>query len=145
MLKQKLQAEYLQSLKAGDKDKVQILRYFLAKVKNEEIDKEEDLTDEEVISLLKKQKKELLESIESFEKGKRKDLEIESKKQLEIILEFIPPEISDEELNQEIEKIIEKNKDIFNKNPKMLIGICIKALKSKAESSRIIKILKQKS
>ncbi len=60
MLKQKLQAEYLQSLKAGDKDKVQILRYFLAKVKNEEIDKGEDLTDEEVISLLKKQKRNYL-------------------------------------------------------------------------------------
>lgn len=145
MLKQKLQAEYLLSLKKGDKDKVEILRYVLAKVKNEEIEKGKDLTDEEIISVLKKQKKELLESIESFEKGKREDLVIESKKQLEIILEFIPPEISDEELSKEIEKIIEENKDIFDKNPKILIGICIKALKSKADASRIIKILKQKS
>ena len=145
MLKQKLQADYLQSLKGGNKDKVEILRYVLAKVKNKEIEKREDLTDEEIISLLKKQKKELLESIESFEKGKRKDLEIESKKQLEIILEFVPPEMSDKELSQEIEKIIEKNKDVFNKNPKILIGICIKALKSKADTSRIIKILNSKS
>lgn len=145
MLKQKLQAEYLLSLKGGNKDRVEILRYVLAKVKNKEIEKREDLTDEEIISLLKKQKKELLESIESFEKGKREDLVAESKKQLEIILEFVPPEMSDKELNQEIEKIIEKNKDIFNKNPKVLIGICIKALKSKAETPRIIKILNSKS
>ncbi len=145
MLRQKLQDDQMTALKSGDKTKLEILRFILAQIKNKEIDKNPpaggELTDEETLVVLKKVAKELKESIEAFEKGKRKDLADDSKKQLEIISFYLPAEISDEELKGEVEKIIKENQAVFNNNQKAIIGICIKQLKLKADPGRIMKIL----
>jgi len=141
MITQKIQAEMVASLKEGNKDKLATLRYILAQIKNKEIDKKDNLIDEEVISVLRKIAKELKESIDSFAKGGRDDLKIASEKQLRIVSVYLPKEISDDELKQAIAKIIKQNQAIYDKNKKALIGICIRELKNKADPSRIIKTL----
>lgn len=141
MIKQKLQAKLVASLKAGNKDIVTTLRYILAQIKNKEIDKKEELTDEEAVFVLRKIAKELKESVDAFIKGERNDLREASEKQLQIISAYLPKEISDEELKAEVEKIISQNQEIYNRNQKAIIGICVRELKSKADPSRIIKIL----
>jgi len=141
MLKQKLQEDQIIALKSGDHDKLNIIRFIISQIKNKEIEKRGELSDDEVILVLKKIAKELNESISAFEKGNRQDLVEENKKQLAIISQYLPQEISDEELKKEIKRIIQENQDLYQKNPKAIIGICIKQLKSKADSSRIIKIL----
>jgi len=145
MLRQKLQDDQIIALKSGDKTKLEILRFILAQIKNKEIDKNPpvggELNDEETLVVIKKVTKELKESIEAFEKGGRKDLSDDSKKQLEIISVYLPAEISDEELHGEIEKVIKENQAVFDKNKKSIIGICMKQLKSKADPGRIMKVL----
>lgn len=141
MLRQKLQEEQIIALKSKDSQKLSVLRFILAQIKNKEIEKRGELTDEEIILVIKKIAKELKESIEAFKKGGREDLVKENEKQLEIISLYLPKELSDEELKKEIEKIISQNQDLFNKNPKAIIGLCMKTLRSKADSSRIMKIL----
>jgi len=141
MLKQKLQEDQIIALKSGDHDKLNIIRFIISQIKNKEIEKRSELSNDEVILVLKKIAKELNESISAFEKGNRQDLVEENKKQLSIISQYLPQEISDEELKKEIKRIIQENQDLYQKNPKAIIGICIKQLKSKADSSRIIKIL----
>ena len=54
MLGKKLQADQLAALKSGDKSKLDTLRFVLSRVKNKEIEKKDDLNDEEVIQILKK-------------------------------------------------------------------------------------------
>ncbi|NMB83972.1 GatB/YqeY domain-containing protein [Candidatus Roizmanbacteria bacterium] len=141
MIKQKLQQDQLSALKSADKPKLETLRYILAQIKNKEIDKKSDLTDEETVNVLRKTVKELKESIDAFGKGGRADLVQSSQTQLDIISAYLPQEISDEELKKEIGVIIEKNKDLYDKNPKAIMGICVKELKSKADPSRIIKCI----
>ena len=141
MLRQKLQDDQVIALKSGDKTKLEILRFILAQIKNKEIDKKSELNDEEALTVIKKVVKELKESIEAFDKGKRKDLSDDSKKQLAIVSVYLPEEISDEELKQEVEKIIKENQALFDKNQKAIIGICMKQLKSKADPVRIMKII----
>ncbi len=141
MIKQKLQQDQFTAMKSADKDKVTVLRYILAQIQNKEIEKKADLTDEETVVVLRKFVKELNESIDAFTKGNRNDLVAGTKKQLEIITPYLPAEISDEELKKEIQKVVDQNKEIQQNNPKALMGICVKALKSKAEPGRIIKIL----
>lgn len=85
----------------------------------------------------------MLESIESFTKGGRADLIEESQKQLAIVNAYLPPEMTDEELNKAVATLIENNKEAIAKNPKAIIGICMKELKSKAESSRIMAALQK--
>src|SRR3990167_7084050 len=111
MLKQKIYQDQIQALKKHDQEKLSILRYILAQIKNQEIEKKSsqskgglDLTDDETISVLRKNVKELNESIESFKKGGRQDLVLEYQKQLQVVSSYLPKELSDEELEQEIEK-----------------------------------------
>lgn len=148
MIKQKLQQDQFAAMKSADKDKVTVLRYILAQIQNKEIEKKADLTDEETVVVLRRFVKELNESIEAFTKGSRADLVTGTKKQLEIITPYLPAEISDEELKKEVQKVVEQNKEVQQNNlpagrraQKQLIGICVKALKSKAEPGRIVKML----
>jgi len=141
MLRQKLQDDQIAALKSGDKTRLNVLRFILAQIKNKEIDKKSDLNDEEVLIVLRKVIKELKESVEAFEKGERKELAEDSKKQLEIASVYLPAEISDSELKGEIEKVIKENQAVFDNNQKAIIGICMKSLKSKADPGRIMKIL----
>lgn len=141
MLKEKLQADQIVSLKSGDKKKLEVLRFILAQIKYKEIDKQQDLTDDEVIQVLKKQVKELQESIESFEKGGREDLTNSSKEQVTIINAYLPAEISDDELKTAVQQIITDNKAVYDQDPKKIIGLCIGKLKSKADPKRIMSTL----
>lgn len=141
MLRQKLQDNQITALKSGDKIKLNVLRFILAQIKNKEIDKKSELADEETLVVLRKVIKELKESVEAFEKGGRKELAEDSKKQLEIASSYLPAEISDSELKTEVEKVIQENQAVFDHNQKAIIGICMKQLKSKADPGRIMKIL----
>lgn len=141
MIRQKLQDDQIAALKAGDKTKLGVLRFILAQIKNKEIDKRSELNNDETMTVLRKVIKELKESIEAFEKGGRKELAEDSKKQLEFATFYLPSEISDEELKKEIDNIIKDNQVIFDNNQKAIIGICMKSLKSKADPGRIMKML----
>ncbi len=143
MLYEQLQAELITALKTKDTLKLLTVRGIIAQIKNKEIDKGSGLTEDEVITVIKKTKKELLESIESFTKGGRTDLTEESQKQLTIVSTYLPAEISDGELEKEIKSLIDTNKEAIAKNPKAIIGICMRELKNKAESSRILAALQK--
>ena len=140
MLLQKLQADQITYLKSGNRDALETVRYILAQIKNKEIEKQAALTEDDVLTVLKKQVKEIKESIEAFEKGNRLDLLDKSKKQLELVSGYLPPEISDEELKKELLTVVEAEK-AKGVNPKALIGICVGRLKAKADPSRIVRML----
>lgn len=142
MIQEKLQAAQLAALKSGDKETLTTLRYILSYIQNRQIEKKAPLSDEETIEVLRKIAKELRESIEAFKKGNRADLLSQSQKQLDLVSSYLPKEISDEELQKEIKAIVEENKQLQEKNPKAIIGICIGKLKNKAAPMRIMQALK---
>jgi uncharacterized protein YqeY len=141
MIKQKIQENIIKALKSKDEKTLSVLRYLSSQIKNWEIDKKKELVDEEVVQLIRKQIKDLKEAAAMFQKGGREDLVSQNKEQIRILSIYLPEELSDEELQGEIKKIIEENKELYQQNPKALIGICVKTLKSKADPKRIIKIL----
>lgn len=110
-------------------------------MKNREIEKKDELNDEETIAVLQKFKRELNESIDAAQKAARRELETQSRGQMTIVNEYLPAEMSDEDLKTQVDRIILDNKELYEKNPKAIIGILMKELKSKAESSRILAAL----
>lgn len=95
MLVKKLQDEQIKALKGGDKTRLEILRYILAQIQNKEIEKRGDLSDEDAVFVLKKIAKELKESLDASQKGQRADLATGYQKQLEVVNEYLPAEISE--------------------------------------------------
>lgn len=144
MLRQKLQDDQIKALKSGDKVSLTVIRFVISQVKNREIEKKSELSDEEVLAVLKKFAKELKESIDAFTKGNRLELVEENKKQLEVVSLYLPKEISDDELAAEMDKILEENKSLVDTNPKAVIGVVMGKLKSKADPGRIMPMLRSK-
>lgn len=90
MLKQDLIEAQITTLKSKNTKHLETLRYILSQIKNKEIEKQGELTDEETILVLRKIAKNLKKGIEMFEKGGRGDLIEQYKKQLEIVFRYLP-------------------------------------------------------
>lgn len=144
MLLRKLQEDQLQALKKNDSKRLAILRYIIAQIKNKEIEKKAELTDEEIVSTLQKIKKELQETIGAAEKGERADLISQNKEQLVIVASYLPKELSDEELEKEIDRLILENQEAMKANPKAIIGVVMKELRAKADPARIMPLLNER-
>lgn len=147
MLRQQLQADQLQALKNHDKVKLETLRYILSEIKNKEIEKNPpaggELSDEETLGILQKVAKRLQEAIISFTKASRQDLIQEYQNQLDIINTYLPAKLTDEQLKEAVEKLKRENQIIIQKNPKAIIGICMKQLRNRAEPEKIMALLSQ--
>ena len=127
-------------------DSLNILRDLLSALHNKEIElrpKKQELTDEIVIQVIKQQVKRCKEAIEMFEKGDRKDLVEKENKELEVLSQYLPEELSDEKIKQAIVNIIEKtgasNMQDFGK----VMGHVMKELKGRADGNKVKKILEQ--
>jgi len=85
MLKSLLQKQQIDALKSGDSQKLEFLRYILSEIKNKEIDKKQELTDDEIKAVLDKIVKELDDSIKAAKTGGRNELQVKYEAQKEII------------------------------------------------------------
>jgi uncharacterized protein len=93
------------SLKSGDSFRVSTLRMILsaagyAAIKKYGANGDEQMTDEDVLEVIKKQAKERKESVDAFTKANRMDLAEKEKKELELLQTFLPKELTQEELEQ---------------------------------------------
>lgn len=144
MLIQKLQDDLTASLKAKDQERLDTLRLVMADIKNAEIDSGE-LSDDDVMKILQKTVKKLNEASEMFRKGGRDDLADQNEAQKKIIEEYLPEQMSDEDLSQAVDDLIAENKELHEKNPNALIGVAMKKLSSQAEPQRIMAELKKRN
>lgn len=88
------------AMKAHDAEKVGALRYLLSQLKNQEINLIRPATPDEEIKLLQSEAKKRKESIAAYQKGSRPELAEKEQKELNIIQEFLPQQISDKELKK---------------------------------------------
>ena len=94
----RLQADLNAARKAGDKPRTLLLGTILADAKNKKIELLRELTDDDVIDLVRKGIKRRRESMEMFEKGGRTDLLEQEKVQAEMLEAYLPPAVSDDEV-----------------------------------------------
>jgi uncharacterized protein YqeY len=141
MLKQKFSNEMVVALKAGETRKLTIYRNLMAQIQNAQIDKKADLTDEEIIVLLRKQIKSLEEANAMFVKGGRDDLANENKIEIDLLKSYLPAEIAEEELRTKVEIVLKANETETNIGK--LIGLCVRELKGTANSGRIAQLVKK--
>ncbi len=107
-LKEKIMADMKEAMKAKDAAKVSTLRLLLSEIKNREIDKRGELTDDEVIAVIQKAVKQRKESIEQYEKAGRSELVEKEKKELEILEAYLPQPLTEEELDALIDETIKE-------------------------------------
>lgn len=144
MLLDQIKSDVKESLKKGDKMRVETLRFLLAAVKNSAISKygsqgESKVTDEDVLEIVKRQVKTHKESIEAFQKGGRDNLVAQEQAQLAILVEFLPKQLSDEELAAILAPVAASGEANFG----LLMKQAVAAVKGQADGSRISAMIKQ--
>jgi uncharacterized protein YqeY len=106
-LEEKINQDYVLAMKARDSFTSSVVSFLRAQIKNVKVDKRlEQVPDEDVISVIKKQCKQRQDSITQFKAGGRSDLAEKEEKELVILKNYLPPEMSAEKLKSIVEEVI---------------------------------------
>ena len=108
-LKEKIQDDIKTALKAGDSAKVQVLRMIYSEIRRGEIDTRADFTDEDVIKVIKRGIKSRHEAIALYEKGNRAELVEKESNEVAVLEEYMPKQLSINEIEDIVEKIIDEH------------------------------------
>lgn len=145
-LKEQIISELKESLKSGDSLKRDTLRFLSSAIKNVEIEKkkkEEGLDDQETLEVIKRAIKQRKDSIEQYEKGGRGDLAEKEKKELEILSVYLPAQMNEEKIREEIKKVISDSGANSQKDFGKVMGMAMKKLNGQAEGDLVKKIVQE--
>ena len=105
-LKSLIKTQVTISMKDGDKFRTTVLRMILAEIQKIEIEEKSDLDELQITSILEKMIKQRNDAISQFEQAKRQELADKEKQEIEIIREFLPEQMSEDEVSELVSKII---------------------------------------
>ncbi len=95
-----------ESLKKGDHDSTNALRFLISRIQYARIEKQDELTDQEVLAVISKQAKSRRESIEAFRSGGRDDLVEKETRDLEVIERYLPELLGEDAVRDVIRRVI---------------------------------------
>ncbi len=107
-LKDKLMEDLKQALREGDERRKSAIRLVMAAIRNAEIEKRRELDDGEILQIIAKEVKQRRDSIAEFEKGDRGDLIDQEKAELEVLLAYLPPQMTREEIEEAARRVIQE-------------------------------------
>ncbi|HYA12666.1 MAG TPA: GatB/YqeY domain-containing protein [Thermodesulfovibrionales bacterium] len=146
-LQQRLDDDLKVAIKSSDNLKTSAIRMVKAAIKNKQIEKRSELSDEEIISVISTLSKQRRESIELFSKGGREDLAEKEKKELLILQSYLPSQLSLEELDRLIIEAIKEASAEGVKDMGKVMRILMPRLKGAADgkvvNQRVIELLQK--
>jgi uncharacterized protein YqeY len=105
-LKDSITEDMKSAMKAGDKDRLKVVRLILAAIKQVEVDSRKELDDTAVLGVLDKMVKQRRDSVEQFSKGHREDLADIERAEIEVLESYLPAKMDDAELDALIDEVI---------------------------------------
>lgn len=142
-MRQRIMEELVRAMKSKDKERLSVLRMVKGAMQLEELEKKKELDDTEMTLLLGKQIKTRKDSITEFEKANREDLASKTSAEVTILEEYMPTQMSAEEIIKKVEEVFDNVKPEGVKD----IGKIMKelsSLKGKADMALVNKIVKEK-
>ena len=145
-LSEQIMSDMKEAMKARDKVRLNTVRMIKSALMNEKIKAGHDLTAEEELTVLSREKKQREESIDEFTKANRRDLADETKQELAIVESYLPKQMTEEELDQTVSSAIAEvnaqGKSDFGKVMKVLMPKIKGKADGKAASDVVRKQLK---
>jgi len=134
----------IDALKAKDDVRLRTFRMLSTSLHNAKIDKMSDLNDEEELDILQKEIKKRKESIEAYKLAKREDRVNAEIEEMNVLMEFMPEQLSDEEIEKLIDEAIEKAGAKVVQDMGRVMGMIIPLIKGKADASEVSLKIKEK-
>ncbi|MBW1690170.1 MAG: GatB/YqeY domain-containing protein [Deltaproteobacteria bacterium] len=118
------------AIKGRDAERLSVLRGLKAAIKNKQVElRLDDLTDEQIFGVIKSEVKKRKEAIEKFVEGSRQDLAAKEEAELKMLSDYLPPQLSEEEIKEVLAQVIQ---DLSASGPKDL-GKVMKSAMAKFE------------
>jgi uncharacterized protein YqeY len=143
MIAKSLQARLGEAMKAHDEIRVSTLRLLISAFNYEQIEKQHELTDEEELVVLRQEAKKRKEAIEMYKKAGAADRAEKEEKELRILQEFLPPEISEEDLAKLVDEAIVQVKPADISGMGKVIGF-VKSKAPDADGAKVAELVREK-
>ena len=105
-LKKQITEDMKSAMKAGEKDRLKVVRLIRAAIKQVEVDTRNELDDAAVLGVLNKMVKQRRDSVEQFEKGDREDLAAIERAEIEVLQAYLPEQLSADDLPSLVDEVI---------------------------------------
>ncbi|ABW18786.1 GatB/YqeY domain-containing protein [Alkaliphilus oremlandii] len=132
-LKQRLADELKEAMKNKNQLRKNVITMIRADVKQIEVDKRVELGDDEIIEIIAKQAKQRRDAIEEFAKGGREDLMEQAKQEVDILMEYLPEQLSEEEVEVIIREVITEIGATSMKEMGKIMAAAMPKLKGRAD------------
>ena len=140
----KLKQDIITSMKEKDTLKLQTLRGIKGSVDLEHINKKIEITDDLVIDLISRGIKTRKESIVEFEKGNRVDLIEKTNQEIDILKNYLPEQLSSDELNQILDSVFSKVNPTSSKDMGLIMKELTPLVKGKCDMKEVSVIIKDR-
>ncbi|MNW25248.1 glutamyl-tRNA(Gln) amidotransferase subunit E [compost metagenome] len=107
-LSERLNEDMKQAMKSKDKFKLSTIRMVRSTIKNLEIDLKRDLDDNEVLDILSREIKQRKDALQEFEKAGRDELAESTKAEIEILVQYLPTQLTEEEIKVIVQQTIQE-------------------------------------
>ena len=143
MLRERLNDDLKEAMRAKDHARRDVIRLLLTTVKNAEIEKGSALTEEEGMALLQKQAKQRRDSIAAFEQGGRDDLVAGERAELALIEQYLPQQLDEAAIRAAVRTEIERLGLNSVREMGRLMGPLMAQLRGQADGSAVQRIARE--
>lgn len=142
-LKEQLMADLKDAMKSKDKMKKSVITMIRASIKQFEVDNRAELSDEQILDIMFKQVKQKRDAIVEFEKGDRADLVDEAKAEIEVLMNYLPKQLTEDEIRVLVKEAVEAVGATSPKDMGKLMGALMPKIKGKADGKVVNKIVRE--
>ena len=140
----KLNKDMIEAMKAKDKDKLTVIRMVKAAIKQEVIDHKKEENDDLLIDVVNKQIKMRRDSISEFEKGDRSDLIEKTQSEIDILMNYLPEQLSDTEVEEIINNVFDEVKPESMKDMGKVMGMVTPKVKGRYDMKKVSELIRSK-
>ena len=144
MLRDRVAEEMRTAMKAREQARVAALRMLMTAVKNAEVEKLHELSDDEVLDVIAREAKRRRESIEAFEKGGRTDLVEKETAELRVLESYLPEKLSDDELAAIVDQAVAETGATSPKQMGEVMKALMPKIRGRADGAQVSALVKAK-
>ena len=141
---EQLEKDMIEAMKAKDMFRLTVIRMVKGALKQEQIDHKKEINDELLIDVVNKQIKMRKDSIAEFEKASRTDLVDKTQSEIDILLAYLPEQLSTEEVEKIINEIFDDVKPEGMKDMGKVMGLAKTKLNGKADMKEVSTIIRER-
>lgn len=142
-LKEKLMDDLKIAMKEKDQLRKSVITMIRAAIKQYEVDKRVELDDESILDIMSKQVKQKRDAIEEFAKGNRQDLVDEAKAEIDILMEYLPQQLTEEEMKLIVSEVVKEVGATTAKDMGKVMSALMPKVKGRADGKLLNQVVRQ--